>query len=289
MQAMTDGSAEREAALRTWLREHQPALVAFSAGVDSTYLLAVAHDELGDGVTAVTADSPSLARSSLAEARDFCAERGITHRIVGTDEFEAEAYVANVGMRCYECKAALFRAMHGLVEALGQHDAHLLLGAVTDDFDDVRPGLKAAAEAGAQWPLVEAGFDKAAVRAASRAMGLHSWNRPAEPCLSSRFPYGEPVTVEGLRMIEAAEALLRSCGFSECRARHHRIGDGRGWLCRIEVPDAELTRALGRRTEIVQGIKALGYHLVTLDLVGLQSGGFNAMLSSDEIRAGALP
>ncbi|TVR42734.1 MAG: ATP-dependent sacrificial sulfur transferase LarE [Planctomycetota bacterium] len=262
----------------------QRLLVAFSAGVDSTYLLAVAQQERGEDVLAVTADSPSLARSSLAEAQAFCAERGIDHRLVRTDEFEHEAYVANQGLRCYECKAALFRAMHGMVRAIsldGDQAYDLLLGAVVDDFADVRPGLRAAAEAGARWPLVDAGFTKQWVREASRGLGLSSWNRPAEPCLSSRFPYGEPVTNEGLRMIEAAEAALRFAGFSDCRARHHRIGDGRGFLCRIEVPAAELPEVLAQREALQAALHRIGYTFISVDLAGLKSGGFNQLLRAE--------
>ncbi|MDA3963627.1 MAG: TIGR00268 family protein, partial [Planctomycetota bacterium] len=181
--------AAKRAALQAQLRNLGPSLVAFSAGVDSTYLLAEAHAVLGDQVEAVTADSPSLARSSLAEARAFCGERGIRHRIVATDEFGDESYVANTGQRCYACKAALFRAMDVLVAAAGGGRA-LMLGALSEDFDDYRPGLQAAREAGARWPLADAGLTKAEVRVLSRAMDLPTWDRPAEPCLSSRIPYG---------------------------------------------------------------------------------------------------
>lgn len=277
-----------EAALRQGLASLDQALVAFSAGVDSTYLLAVAHDVLGPRVQAVTADSPSLARASLREAQAFCAARGMVHRIVATDEFERSAYRANEGMRCYECKAALFRAMHGLVDAVAFDGSltggvSLLLGAVVDDFADVRPGLRAAAEAGAQWPLVDAGFTKDMVRQASRRMGLATWDRPAEPCLSSRFPYGETVTVEGLRMIEAAEATLRAAGLRECRVRHHAVGSGRGYLCRIEVPESDLDAVMAQRRQLLPALRAHGYHFISLDLAGLQSGGFNQLLQPSEV------
>lgn len=268
--------AKRDA-LRAQLAAVGPSLVAFSAGVDSSYLLAEAHDVLGDAVEAVTADSPSLARSSLAEAEAFCAARGIRHRVVATDEFDDERYVANSGLRCFACKAALFRAMDALV---GQVDGEraLLLGALAEDFDDYRPGLQAAREAGARWPLADAGLTKPEVRALSKRLALETWDRPAEPCLSSRIPYGEPVTTQALAMIEGAERVLRAAGFRECRARHHAVGGGKGFLCRLEVPTSELELLLAQRDGVLVKIRALGYLHVALDLGGLQSGAFNALV-----------
>lgn len=285
MQPTVAASAtQAEERLRFVLAGLDQALVAFSAGVDSTYLLAVAHDVLGDRCTAVTADSPSLARSDLAQAQAFCRQRGIAHQVVATDEFADERYVANDGLRCYACKTALFAAIDGLlaVAAGGRADNRLLLGAVVDDFSDHRPGLRAAQEAGARWPLAEAGFSKAFVRQRSREWGLTSWSQPARPCLSSRFPYGEPVTVAGLRMIEAAEAWLHERGFAECRARHHAVGGGRGSLCRVEVPVGLIAEVVAVRAELVTALRDIGYQHVALDLAGLVSGGFNAQLTAGE-------
>jgi uncharacterized protein len=274
---------DREDRLKAQLAAHERALVAFSAGVDSTYLLHVAHEVLGARVAAVTADSPSLARTSLQEARAFCDAHRIAHHVVPTDEFLAEEYRANDGLRCYHCKSALLRAMKALTgQASG---AALLVGVIADDMGDVRPGLRAAAEAGALWPLADAGFTKDDVRARSRARGLATWDRPAEPCLSSRVPYGERVTPEGLRMVEAAEEALRALGLRECRARHHEIGGGRGYLCRIEVPEDAMDRVLAARATLVPALKRLGYVSVSLDLAGLQSGGLNVLLRADELRA----
>lgn len=268
--------------LRTWPR----VMVAFSAGVDSTYLLAVAREIHGEHVVAVTADSPSLARSSLAEAEAFCRERGIKHIVVPTDEFAQEEYLANDGRRCYHCKAALMRAMNGLAAATRRErgEVALLIGAIADDLGDYRPGMQAAREAGARWPLADLGFSKSDVRERSRARDLPTWNRAAEPCLSSRVPYGERVTVAGLRMIEQAEQVLKGLGFPVCRARHHRIGDARSeqqdFLCRIEVPKADLPRLVALTEQVVPAIRALGYANVTIDLAGFTSGGFNALLST---------
>jgi uncharacterized protein len=258
------------------------AMVAFSAGVDSTYLLAVAFEVLGAEVLAVTADSPSLSRASLREAEDFCRAAGIRHAVVKTDEFEQREYLANDGSRCFHCKSALMRAMVGLAQATGAQRAGgaLLVGAISDDLEDFRPGMAAAAQAGARWPLADAGFTKQDVRARSRARRLASWDRPAEPCLSSRVPYGEPVTVAGLAMVEAAEQLLKGLGFAQCRARHHQIGGGRGFLCRIEVPEGDLARLLAARAQLLPALRALGYLNITIDLNGLVSGGFNQLLGS---------
>ncbi len=282
----TTTALEKEQALERDLAARPGALVAFSAGVDSTYLLDVAHQVLGARVTAVTADSPSLSRASLVEAEAFCRARGIAHRVVLTDEFERAEYLANDGQRCFHCKAALLRAMHGLTAATAHARGtwSLLLGAIADDLTDYRPGMRAAAEAGAQWPLADLGFTKAEVRERSRVRGLPSWNRAAEPCLSSRVPYGEPVSPVAVRMIDAAEGVLKRLGFAVCRARHHHVGrnaDGspRGFLCRIEVPLPALAEVVAQRDILVRELRALGYLNVTLDLAGLASGGFNALLA----------
>jgi uncharacterized protein len=258
------------------------AMVAFSAGVDSTYLLDVAAEVLQGNVTAVTADSPSLSRASLREAETFCAAKGIRHAVVKTDEFEHQDYLANDGRRCFHCKAALMRAMDGLARATdaGRAGQALLLGAIVDDLADYRPGMAAAAQAGARWPLADAGFSKDDVRTRSRARQLASWNRPAEPCLSSRVPYGEPVTVAGLAMVEAAEEALKTLGFPRCRARLHQVGAGRGYLCRIEVPEADLARLLDQRHALLPVLRRIGFLNVTVDLAGLVSGGFNSLLTA---------
>lgn len=288
MPTTTIDTATKEVRLLDTLAAWPQVMVAFSAGVDSTYLLDVAHAVHGERVVAVTADSPSLARTSLVEAETFCRERGIRHLVVPTDEFEQEEYLANDGRRCYHCKAALMRAMNGLAAATRRErgergEVALLIGAIADDLGDYRPGMQAAREAGARWPLADLGFTKVEVRERSRARDLPTWNRAAEPCLSSRVPYGERVTVAGLRMIEQAEQVLKDRGFPVCRARHHRVGDERSttqnFLCRIEVPKADLPRLVALTDSVLPAIRALGYANVTIDLAGFTSGGFNALLS----------
>jgi pyridinium-3,5-biscarboxylic acid mononucleotide sulfurtransferase len=198
---------------------------------------------------------------------------------VSTDEFEQEEYLANDGRRCYHCKAALMRAMNGLATATRRErgEVALLIGAIADDLGDYRPGMQAAREAGARWPLADLGFTKVEVRERSRERGLPTWNRAAEPCLSSRVPYGERVTVAGLRLIEQAEQVLKSLGFPVCRARHHQLPTG-GFRCRIEVPLDDLPRLIAN-TEVLPAIQALGYTEAVIDQRGFVSGGFNAMLA----------
>jgi uncharacterized protein len=276
----------RELELKRYLHAQGSALVAFSGGVDSSYLLAVAHEVLGSHVLAVTADSPSLSREALERARTFCQVRGIRHQVVETDEFSQEEYRLNSGNRCYHCKSALLTAMNALQGAWRQEHGPsvLLIGAIAEDLGDHRPGMRAAAEGGARWPMADLGFTKAQVRERSQSRGLPTWDLPAQPCLSSRVPYGESVTPEAVRMIEAAEVVLHGLGFPDSRARHHGVGraaDGspRGFLCRIEVPESELSRLLSCRERLIPMIRAIGYVSVTLDLAGLVSGGLNVLLS----------
>ena len=248
-------------------------VVAYSGGVDSTFLAKMAYDALGGQAMAVTAVSPSLARAERDDAARFAAQIGIRHEFIETREMDNPAYRANDSSRCFHCKAELFDRLREFVAERGVQ--HMLYGPVIDDLGDFRPGMAASRERGARAPLVEAGLRKAEVRELSKRLGLSSWDKPAVACLSSRVAYGSQVTVEKLRQIEDAEALLRAEGFRELRVRHH------GPIARIEVPESELARFTqdsARRQRIIQGLKTLGFTYVTLDLQGFRSGAMNEAL-----------
>lgn len=242
------------------------ALVAFSGGTDSALLLAEAGRVLGSRCTAVTADSPSIPRAELEEAVRFAADRGLAHRVVATEELQDPRYAANTEDRCYFCKGALFGTLARLAAETGHR--WILYGAVADDLGDFRPGMRAAQEAGARAPLLEAGFTKADVRARSKALGLPTWDKPAAACLASRLPTGTPITAQALGRVERAEALLKSRGFRQCRVRV--LGDA----ARIEVELSELTRLTEPvlRAEVTTSLREFGFRFVTLDLEGFRSG-----------------
>jgi pyridinium-3,5-biscarboxylic acid mononucleotide sulfurtransferase len=257
-------------ALRTRLAEIGDMVVAFSGGADSAFLAWVAHDTLGaERVAAATAVSPSLARDELADCRALTSEWGLRHIEVTTDEIDVDAYRANDGDRCYWCKSSLMDALLPVAEASG---SVIALGVNVDDLGDHRPGQRAAAERGAVFPLVDAGFTKADVREWSRRLGLRTWDKPAAACLASRIPYGTTVTVEVLSRIERAERALRALGFRELRVRHYED------TARLEVPIADLDAVLASREHVVDAVRGAGYAYVTLDLEGLRSGNLNAAL-----------
>ena len=257
-------------ALRARLVELDRVVVAFSGGADSAFLARVAHDTLGpERATAVTAVSPSLAPEEAADCAALAEEWGLRWLSVETDELADPLYVANGGDRCYRCKAELMAVVGPLAEAAG---ATVVLGVNLDDLGDHRPGQQAAAERGASFPLVDAGFTKADVRATSRRLGLRTWDKPAAACLASRVPYGTPVTFRVLDEVARAESGLRRLGYRSLRVRHY------GDLARLEVPVDELASVLERRTAVVEAVRAAGYRYVTLDLEGLRSGNLNDAL-----------
>jgi uncharacterized protein len=257
------------ARLRQRLRDLGAVTVAFSGGADSAFLAWVAHDTLGRRAHAVTAVSPSLASDEHDDCAALAREWGLRWTPVETDELARAAYVANGPDRCYHCKAELIEVVAPLAAAEG---ATIVLGTNVDDLGDHRPGQDAAADRGAVFPLVEAGFTKQAVRDASRALGLRTWDKPAAACLASRLPYGTPVTVEVLGRVGRAEAALRALGFGQLRVRHY------GDVARVELDEGALMTAIERRAEIVAAVKSSGYRYVTLDLEGFRSGNLNAAL-----------
>jgi uncharacterized protein len=278
MSSPDSGIAAKELKLHDALRQLGRVLVAYSGGVDSAYLAWAAHRALGSDMLAVIADSPSLARTHLADALAFANELGIPVEVISTSELDRPEYASNDGQRCFHCKDELFAVMEDLRAARG-FDA-IAYGVNVDDQGDFRPGQQAARQHRVAAPLLEAGLTKAEIRELARLAGLRIWDKPASACLSSRIEYGRPVTREALDVIERGEDALRALGYRQFRVRHH------GEIVRIEIAREELDRALtpDMAAQFTAIFKALGFQFVTLDLEGFRSGSMNSLLPVTELR-----
>ncbi|TWT75959.1 hypothetical protein Pla123a_27440 [Posidoniimonas polymericola] len=257
------------------LRGYSSCAVAFSAGVDSTVVAKAAQLALGEHAVAVTGVGPALAEGELDEAKRLASLIGIRHEVVATDEINTAGYIANAPDRCFHCKTELYTHVEQIAKGLAL--ATLANGANTDDQGDYRPGMQAAADFQVRSPLVECGFGKEVVRGLAAYWELPVWDKPAAPCLASRVAYGQQVTPERLRMIDAAERRLRELGIRELRVRYHE-----GDLARIEVPAEWLPRLVedGPRQTLLADLRALGFKSVTFDLAGFQSGSLNQVLDA---------
>ena len=266
-------SIEKLEVLKHTLKGLKSVAVAYSGGVDSTLLLKVAHDCLGEGTVGITAVSPSLPADELAQAKEIARLTGARHVLLDSHETDDPRYLENTPSRCYFCKDQVYEQ---LVE-YAQREGFLYIvdGTNADDADDHRPGRQAAREHGVRSPLMEAGLNKSEIRQIARQIGLPNWDKPAAACLSSRIPYGTSITLPMLSQIEQAEQHLKHMGFHQLRVRHHER------IARIEVDPEDFDAVLERRAEIIQALEALGYTYVTLDLAGFQSGSMNKTLRSD--------
>lgn len=263
---------EKLGSLSDRLRRLGSVVVAYSGGVDSSFLLKVAHDTLGERALAVTAVSPSLARAELDEAQAVAAQIGAQLVLLDSHEVEDPRYLANHADRCYFCKDEVYSLLARYARDHGY--AAVVDGFNLDDLKDPRPGRRAAKEQGILSPLIDAQFSKADIRAAARSLGLPTWDKPAMACLSSRIPYGTTITVQALSQVERAELLLRSLDLGQIRVRHH------GDTARIEVDPVHFATVLAHRDSIVGRLRAVGYTFVTLDLDGYRTGSLNEALKA---------
>ncbi|HLI83813.1 MAG TPA: ATP-dependent sacrificial sulfur transferase LarE [Bryobacteraceae bacterium] len=262
----------KQTALLEALGRMRRVIVAFSGGADSAYLAWAAQQALGAGALAITADSPSFPQSHKRDAEAFVKQFGIAHEYIQTNEFDSPAYAANNPDRCFHCKDELFTRL----KQVGRERSieHIVYGVNLDDLDDYRPGQRAAAQHQVAAPLADAGLTKAEIRELSRRAGLPTWDRPASACLSSRIPYGTPVTIQNVKTVETGEEQVRALGFRQFRVRFH------GEMVRLEIAPEEMEKALSvdmaRRFTAL--FKSLGFKYVTLDLEGYRQGSLNEVL-----------
>ena len=271
-ETLSDELQNKLSGLERYIADLGSLAVGFSGGVDSTLLLKVAYDTLGDKALAVTGVDASLPERELDEAKRFCSEHGIAHVICRVDPMKEEGYRKNTADKCYYCKRMIFSEIIKI--AAGHGIDHVAEGSNTDDLGDYRPGLRAVSELSVVSPLREAGLSKTDIRTISKAMGLPTWSKPAYACLASRFVYGEEITEEKLKMIDLAEQFLIENGFYEERVRMH------GNIARIEVPAQDIPRLASDeiRCRVYERFKEIGFSFVTLDMLGYRTGSMNATI-----------
>lgn len=267
---MTPEMQRRYDELLSYIAALESALVAFSGGVDSTLVLRAAHDALGSNAAAGTGLSDTYPEEEMQEAREIAAEIGVEFIFVRTMELTDPRYAANNSQRCFFCKSELYSRLADVARERGF--THILDGTNADDTGDFRPGLRAALALGVRSPLADLGFTKREIRELSAALQLRTWDKPSFACLSSRFAYGDPITVEKLKVVARAESAMRGLGFRGFRVRHHDA------VARIELPEEDFARAIELRAEIVAAMQAAGYTYASLDLAGFRSGSQNLTL-----------